>query len=256
MYRARSSPAASNTGNACSTSAASFSARALRLEVDRADRLPASDPPAQLADTIARRRGTLGEGICAPERVVAPACPEQGVAELGFEGEVELGRRYERGCALEQADSGAVVLAEGRAVAAGRQAPPRRRGQLVVVRAARARRGSGRPARGGSRGSRPARRARSRAAPARMRGARGAPRGSLSAARRRRRRGSAGGGSGSRPRRRAAAVSGLISSLRTSAARRGVTWVSSGASAWTAPRWKISPSIAPRSSTLRSAGSS
>ena len=51
-------------------------------------------------------------------------------------------------------------------------------------------------------------------------------------------------------------MSGLISSLRTSAARRGVTWVSSGASAWTAPRWKISPSIAPRSSTLRSAGSS
>ena len=49
------------------------------------------------------------------------------------------------------------------------------------------------------------------------------------------------------------ARSGLISSFRTSAARRGVTWVSSGASAWTAPRWKISPSIAPRSSTLRSA---
>src|SRR5438477_5155890 len=41
------------------------------------------------------------------------------------------------------------------------------------------------------------------------------------------------------------ALSGLISSLRTSAARRGVTWVSSGASACTAPRWKISPSIAP-----------
>ena len=52
------------------------------------------------------------------------------------------------------------------------------------------------------------------------------------------------------------ARSGLISSFLTSAASRGVTWVSSGASAWTAPRWKISPSIAPRSSTLRSAGSS
>ena len=104
--------------------------RALRLEVEAEHaRL---DPPAELADTIARRRGTLGEGICAPERVVAPACPEQGVAELGFEGEVDLGRRYERGGALEQADGGAVVLAEGRAVAAGGQAPPRRRGQLVV----------------------------------------------------------------------------------------------------------------------------
>ena len=80
--------------------------------------------------------------------------------------------------------------------------------------------------------------------------------GRLSVAPRRRRRGSGCGGSGSRPRPRAAARSGLISSLRTSAASRGVTWVSSGASAWTAPRWKISPSIAPRSSTLRSAGSS
>ena len=51
-------------------------------------------------------------------------------------------------------------------------------------------------------------------------------------------------------------MSGLISSLRTSAASRGVTWASSGASACTAPRWKISPSIEPRSRTLRSAGSS
>ena len=56
--------------------------------------------------------------------------------------------------------------------------------------------------------------------------------------------------------RQAAPCPGRISCLRTSAARRGVTWVSSGPSAWTAPRWKISPSIAPRSSTLRSAGSS
>ena len=130
MYRARSSPAASNTGNACSTSAASFSvapsgSRSMR---DHA-RL---DPPAELADTIARRRGTLGEGICAPERIVAPACPEQGVAELGFEGEVELGRRHERGGALEKAHGGAVVLAEIRAEAGRRQTPPRRRGQLVV----------------------------------------------------------------------------------------------------------------------------
>ena len=34
-----------------------------------------------------------------------------------------------------------------------------------------------------------------------------------------------------------------MSCLRTSAARRGVTCVPSGARAWTAPRWKISPSI-------------
>ena len=74
----------------------------------------------------------------------------------------------------------------------------------------------------------------------------------LSGGRRRRRRGSAGGGSGSRPRPRTAAVSGRISSRRTSAARRGVTCVSSGASACTAPRWKTSPSTAPRSSTRRS----
>ncbi len=47
-----------------------------------------------------------------------------------------------------------------------------------------------------------------------------------------------------------------ISSCRTSAARRGSTSGSSGASAWTAPRWKISPSTAPRSSTERSCGSS
>ena len=50
--------------------------------------------------------------------------------------------------------------------------------------------------------------------------------------------------------------SGLISSLRTSAASTGVTDGSSGESAWTAPRWNTSPSTAARSSTRRSAGSS
>ena len=43
--------------------------------------------------------------------------------------------------------------------------------------------------------------------------------------------------------------SGRISSCRTSAASRGSTSGSSGASACTAPRWKTSPSTAPRSST-------
>ena len=74
--------------------------------------MPSLDPPAELADTIACRRGTLGEDIRAPERVAALACPEQGVDEVGFEGEVELGRGHERGGALEQAHGGAVVLPE------------------------------------------------------------------------------------------------------------------------------------------------
>ena len=97
--------------------------RALRLEEDAEDaRL---DPPAQLADAIARRRGPLGEGIRAPERFAALACPEQGVDELGLEGEVDLGRGHERGGALEQAHGGAVVLAG--AARGGRPAVRRRR---------------------------------------------------------------------------------------------------------------------------------
>ena len=76
-----------------------------------------------------------------------------------------------------------------------------------------------------------------------------------SGARRRRRRGSAGGGSGSRPRRESGDVRG--GSARAGRVRRAVavTCGSSGASACTAPRWKISPSTAPRSST-RALGSS
>ena len=229
--------------------------RALRLdgEAEHA-RL---DPPAELADTIARRRrhARRGRPRAAARRRPLPV-QNRASTSSDLEGEVELGRRYERGGALEQADGGAVVRRTLRAAAAGGQAPPRRGGQHRRRRASRARRGSGRPARGGSRGSRPARPARPRAAPASRRSARGARRGSPSAARRRRRRGSAGGGSGSRPRPASCGRSGRISSLRTSAARRGVTCVSSGASACTAPRWKISPSTAPRSSTLRSAGSS
>ena len=222
-----------------------------------ADDAPLGSCPQSSATRSPAAAARSASGICAPERVVAPARPVQGFPELGLEGEVELGRRDERGGALEQADGGAVVLAGRRARSPARPsvvAAPRRPG--CRRRAARARRGSGRPARGGSRGSRPARPVRRRAPLARLRSAGGGLRGSLSAARRRRRRGSAGGGSGRRPRRRAAAVSGLISSLRTSAASRGVTWVSSGASACTAPRWKTSPSTAPRSSTLRSAVSS
>ena len=50
-----------------------------------------------------------------------------------LEGEVDLGRRDERGGALEQAHGGAVVLAGAARAAAGGQAPPRRRGQHAVV---------------------------------------------------------------------------------------------------------------------------
>jgi hypothetical protein len=81
--------------------------RALRLEVEAEH--ARFDPRAQLADTIARGRGALGEQIRTSEPVDAPACPEQGVEEVGFEGEVDLGRRHERGGALEQAHGGAVV---------------------------------------------------------------------------------------------------------------------------------------------------
>ena len=80
-------------------SAASFPRRALRLEEEPdCARL---DPPAELADTIACRNGALDEGIRAPQRFIAPACPEEGDAELRFKGEVEPGGGFERGGALE-----------------------------------------------------------------------------------------------------------------------------------------------------------
>ena len=71
-------------------------------------------------------------------------------------------------------------------------------------------------------------------------------------ARRRRRRGSAGGGSGRRPRPGSRGLSGRIELLadERGQARRQVRLL--GASAWTAPRWKTSPSTAPaRARTLR-----
>ena len=127
MYRARSSPAAWNTGSASLDERRQpLGRRALRLEVE-ADHARL-DLPAQLGHAIAGRRGALGEGICAPERVAALASPVQGFAEVGLEGEVELGRRDERGGALEQADGGAVVLpgaARGGRRRSGAAAPPR-----------------------------------------------------------------------------------------------------------------------------------
>ena len=81
-------------------------------------------------------------------------------------------------------------------------------------------------------------------------------RGSLSGGRRRRRRGSGGGGSGSRPHRRT--VGGRSGSARGARAPPAVASPASPpvSSAWTAPRWKTSPSTEPHSSTRRSAGSS
>ena len=77
--------------------------------------------------------------------------------------------------------------------------------------------------------------------------------GAPSAARRTRRRGSGGGGSGSRPRREPGPARARSAACEPAPARRGVTCGSSGTSAWTAPRWKISPSTAAHSSTARSA---
>ena len=76
MYRAMSSPAAWNTGNACSTSADSFSA-APSGSTEQAEQAPL-DPPAELGDTIARRRRTLGEGFRAPQRVFGRCPPRTG----------------------------------------------------------------------------------------------------------------------------------------------------------------------------------
>ena len=63
--------------------------RALRLERD-ADEAHL-DSRGQLAHAIARSRGPLGDGLGVPERVVASACPEQGVHEVVLEGDVDLG---------------------------------------------------------------------------------------------------------------------------------------------------------------------
>ena len=70
------------------------------------------------------------KAFCAPERVTAVASPVQGFDEVGFEGEVELGRRDEGGGALKQADGGAVVRPNLRAATGGGQASPGRGGQM------------------------------------------------------------------------------------------------------------------------------
>ena len=104
---------------------------ALRLEVRAYDGSPGSSrrAPQTLSPAFVAR--------CAREsarRSASSTLPAQNRAshELGFEGEVELGRRHERGCALQEARRRPVVLAERRSLAAGGQAAPRRRGQRVV----------------------------------------------------------------------------------------------------------------------------
>ena len=91
------------------------------------------DPPAELADPVARAAARSASGIRATERVFAPTRPEQGIAELGLESQVELAPTVRARRRVVEARRRAVVLAPGRAMAAGGQAPPRRRGQRVVV---------------------------------------------------------------------------------------------------------------------------
>ena len=206
------------------------------------------------AGAVARGLGTFGDrvrclcGRASVDVAVAHAASSSSARssrmraqELGRPGEERRARPGRRG---------------GRSRACRRRRAARRRARRGRGRVVRALPGSGRPARGGSRRSRRARRAPGRARRARRRSGRAGRRGPPWGGRRRRRRGSAGGGSGSRRRPASWARSGRISSRRTSPASRVVTCVSSGASACTAPRWKISPSTEPRSSTLRSASSS
>ena len=72
--------------------------------------------PAELADAISGRRGKLRESLGAAERIVAPSDPDERIADLGLESEVELGGGCERGGALEETHDGAVVLTQARPV--------------------------------------------------------------------------------------------------------------------------------------------
>ena len=163
------------------------------------------------------------------------------------------------GCSLRRRPAGATNAPPcGRAASA--RGDRRRRGapRLRAAgrdRAARARPRSGPPARGGSRRSRRARPGPRRARRASRRSAHAARPGSL--------RERVVGGVADQQVAEAEAV--LAGELRPVGAdqlaadkrsERGRDLRLSGASAWTAPRWKISPSTEPRSSTRRSAGSS
>ena len=95
---------------------------------------PAWTPPQSSADAITCAAALSARSSA--RRTASSALPVQCSASLEFdlEGEIELGRRHESSGALEQAHGGGVVLADGRAVAAGREAPPRRGGQVPSSR--------------------------------------------------------------------------------------------------------------------------
>ena len=102
----------------------------LGLDVDTED--PLLESSHELTDRVACGRGPLGEDSGAPQRVAASARPEQGVHELYLQGDVELGRGYEHGGPLEQADGGPLVTSEPRPPPGRGQATPRCRSQFVV----------------------------------------------------------------------------------------------------------------------------
>ena len=83
---------------------------------------------------IARRRSPLGSLPRALEGFVALSGPEQGVDEIVLEGDVDLVRRHERCGSLQQVRSREVVDPRERPAAGGRQSPPRRRRQCDVLR--------------------------------------------------------------------------------------------------------------------------
>ena len=91
------------------------------------------DPSAELAETIAARRRTLGEIVCPPERLIGPASPCKSVSKLELEDEVDPGRGNQSGRALEQADGSAVVLAPGCPLTARSQALPCGGGERGIV---------------------------------------------------------------------------------------------------------------------------
>ena len=195
------------------------SAAKLRTRIG-GDDCRASASPVRSPASRARSAAALGDRRPASRRTVLR------VREIELELHVEAERPGQLERPLEQRARRSIV-APARARGGRRRRAARPLARRARGRAVRARPCSGPPARGGSRGSRPARPGRPRAPRARPRSARAARRESPSAGRRRRRRGSGGGGSGSRRRRGAAALSGRISSLRTSEASRGVIWPSS-----------------------------
>ena len=131
MYRAMSSPAAWNTGNACSTSADSSSA-APSGSRPRRNTPPWTSPQSSPTRSPAAAR-SLGKASLAGAR--RRPCPSRTVLRRAHVSRVRSSSAggHERGGALEQARRGAVVRASCARSTGGRQAPPRSRGQGAVV---------------------------------------------------------------------------------------------------------------------------